>query len=138
MTALSATFAYNLAYLHRIDWKKVFPNENALNFLKKECSELGNARLDILIGTLLANVSAALGPRTRIEVRSGFDLQPNLYLIIVADSGSGKTPVFKKFCSSVLSEIEKTDGGKRFVINEFTRPALLKLLNSQRGFGYML
>ncbi len=89
------------------------------------------------MGTLITTTSAVMGPNTRIQIRKGYDLMPNIYAIIVGDTGTGKTPIFKRFCSSVVSAIEATEGIAKFRINEFTRAGLLKSLNNQRGFGFI-
>lgn len=63
-------------------------------FVEKQASSIG-CPSDFVGASILGVAAAAIGDKTVLEIKEGYREKPILYLAIVADPGSGKTPALK-------------------------------------------
>ena len=112
--------AYNIHY----NWDKILPPDvlEFHNLLSKQT----NAPVDLQMGTVLPFVASCMGPKTR----GHFLTTPsclNLFWIMVAASGAGKSQSRKKFITDPLEYILSNGRVKveDFEISKFTRAGKL-------------
>ncbi len=87
-----------------------------------------------IIGLLML-ISSCLGKSRYLEVKDGYKVAANLFLVVVAKSGSGKTPALKPFVRAINKAELKT--GKRILFSEVTSAAMRELMaESDRGICY--
>ena len=108
--------AYNIHY----NWDKILPTD-VLQF-HTLLSKQTNAPVDLQMGTVLPFVASCTGPKTR----GHFLTTPsclNLFWIVVAASGAGKSQSRKKFITGPLEYILSNGRVKveDFEISKFTR-----------------
>ena len=108
--------AYNIHY----NWDKILPSD-VLQF-HTLLSKQTNAPVDLQMGTVLPFVASCMGPKTR----GHFLTTPsclNLFWIVVAASGAGKSQSRKKFITNPLEYILSNGRVKveDFEISKFTR-----------------
>ena len=108
--------AYNIKY----NWQKILP-QDVLEF-HNLVPEQTNAPVDLQMGTALPFVASCMGPKTR----GHFLTTPsclNLFWIVVAASGTGKSQSRKCFISDALEYILSNGRIKveDFEISKFTR-----------------
>ena len=107
--------AYNIKY----NWQKILP-EDVLQFHNLVVQQT-NAPVDLQMGTALPFVASCMGPKTR----GHFLTTPsclNLFWIVVAASGAGKSQSRKRFISDALEYILSNGRVKveDFEISKFT------------------
>lgn len=70
--------------------------------------------VEMVMGSLLAVVAACLGSTRAIEIKKNYVVKPNLYIVLVAASGSGKTPASRPFFEALVSGGVKMYEMRRF------------------------
>ena len=101
-TSYTAEKLYEEAYNIQYNWDKILPSD-VLEF-HTLLSKQTNAPVDLQMGTVLPFVASCMGPKTR----GHFLTTPsclNLFWIIVAASGTGKSQSCKKFITDPLEYI---------------------------------
>ena len=108
--------AYNIKY----NWEKILPDD-VLQYHNLVAQQT-NAPVDLQMGTVLSFVASCMGPKTR----GHFLTTPsclNLFWIVVAASGAGKSQSRKRFITDALEYI-LSNGRVQiedFEISKFTR-----------------
>ncbi len=92
-----------------LDWSfyKVFP-ELFLNILKT-ISKSTKIQLEAPIMGLLALTSSCIGKSVSLRMKPGYDVPGNLFLVLVAQTATSKTPATRPFMQA-LREAEKELG----------------------------
>ena len=108
--------AYNIKY----NWEKILPDD-VLKYHNLVAQQT-NAPVDLQLGTVLPFVASCMGPKTR----GHFLTTPsclNLFWIVVAASGAGKSQSRKCFITDALEYILSNGHVKMedFEISKFTR-----------------
>ena len=108
--------AYNINY----NWEKILPADVLQYHML--VAQQSNAPVDLQMGTALPFVASCMGPKTR----GHFLTTPsclNLFWIVVAASGAGKSQSRKRFISDPLEYILSNGRVKveDFEISKFTR-----------------
>ena len=119
-TSYTAEKLYEEAYNIQYNWDKILPSD-VLEF-HTLLSKQTNASIDLQMGTVLPFVASCMGPKTP----GHFLTTPpclNLFWIIVAASGAGKSQSRKKFITDPLEYILNNGQVKveDFKISKFTR-----------------
>ena len=119
-TSYTAEKLYEEAYNIQYNWDKILPSD-VLKFLTL-LSKQTNAPIDLQMGTVLPYVASCMGPKTH----GHFLTTPsclNLFWIVVAASGAGKSQSRKKFITDPLEYILNNGRVKveDFEISKFTR-----------------
>ena len=119
-TSYTAEKLYEEAYNIQYNWDKILPSD-VLQFHTLP-SKQTNAPVDLQMGTVLPFVASCMGPKTR----GHFLTTPsclNLFWIVVAASGTGKSQSHKKFITDPLEYILNNGRVKveDFEISKFTR-----------------
>lgn len=134
--------------------------------LIKEASNSLNVEQEVVAGSILTITSSAIGNTIRISPKTGWEVPPFLWFIIIAKSGDGKTPTARTFTEAVdLRQAETKQGygkdlqkyiaGKKekkdeisfkfqneprlthYIVNDATIPALANVFESSpRGVLY--
>ena len=119
-TSYTAEKLYEEAYNIQYNWDKILPLD-VLEF-HTLVSKQTNAPVDLQMGTILPFVASCMGPKTR----GHFLTTPsclNLFWIVVAASGAGKSQSCKRFITEPLEYILSNGRVKieDFEISKFTR-----------------
>lgn len=117
--------AYMQAYMITIDWDRTLGADNAA-FLSQYAKSI-NSSINIVAPILLANVSALIGPSTKVAVSEKHKVTTNLYLIVVAVPGRGKTPAFSELCEKPFDEVQKFLK-RQLIVDDFTRSGLISAM----------
>ena len=118
--AYTAEKLYEEAYNIKYNWEKILPDD-VLKYHNLVAQQT-NAPVDLQLGTVLPFVASCMGPKTR----GHFLTTPsclNLFWIVVAASGAGKSQSRKRFISDALEYILANGRVKieDFEISKFTR-----------------
>ena len=115
-TSYTAEKLYEEAYNIQYNWDKILPLD-VLEF-HTLVSKQTNAPVDLQMGTILPFVASCMGPKTR-----GHFSCLNLFWIVVAASGAGKSQSRKRFITEPLEYILSNGRVKieDFEISKFTR-----------------
>ena len=119
-TSYTAEKLYEEAYNIQYNWDMILPSD-VLEF-HTLLSKQTNAAVDLQMGTVLPFVASCMDPKTR----GHFLTTPsclNLFWIVVAASGTGKSQSHKKFITDPLEYILNNGRVKveDFKISKFTR-----------------
>ena len=119
-TSYTAEKLYEEAYNIQYNWDKILPSD-VLEF-HTLLSKQTNAPVDLQMGTVLPFVASCMGPKTCGHFLTT-PLCLNLFWIIVAASGTGKSQSHKKFITDPLEYILNNGQVKveDFEISKFTR-----------------
>lgn len=131
VTNSAAKIAYMQAvYGHDLNWSTII-GERISTILSSLAASVESS-LTAVMANLFASISAVIGPKTEIFVKENSSIQPNVYLILVGSSGSGKSQAFKYFFEKPLRALE---GEKqiRLLLEEFTPAGFLKFLSDNGG-----
>ena len=126
-TSYTAEKLYEEAYNIQYNWDKILPSD-VLEF-HTLLSKQTNAPIDLQMGTVLPFIASCMGPKTR----GHFLTTPsclNLFWIVVAASGAGKSQSRKKFITDPLEYILNNGQVKveDFKISKFTRAGNISVL----------
>ena len=118
--AYTAEKLYEEAYNIKYNWEKILPDD-VLKYHNLVAQQT-NAPVDLQLGTVLPFVARCMGPKTR----GHFLTTPsclNLFWIVVAASGAGKSQSRKHFITDALEYILSNGYVKMedFEISKFTR-----------------
>lgn len=70
-------------------------------------AELWGLASDVLLLPLLAGISSRIHPESRLLIGTGFSVSPALWVALVGESGTLKTPILSLTCGSPLFQLEK-------------------------------
>ena len=118
--------------MSNIDWSgyEIFP-EPFLNVINS-ISRATQTPFEMPMMGLLAMTAACIGKTRYLEVKPGYLVTPNLYLALVAKSGSGKSPAVDPFMMALTSQ--SSNKGLNLRITDATLPGLRdSMLESSRG-----
>ena len=118
--AYTAEKLYEEAYNIKYNWEKIL-RDDVLKYHNLVVQQT-NAPVDLQLGTVLPFVASCMGPKTR----GHFLTTPsclNLFWIVVAASGAGKSQSRKRFITDTLEYILSNGRVKMedFEISKFTR-----------------
>ena len=118
-TSYTAEKLYEEAYNIQYNWDKILPSD-VLEF-HTLLSKQTNAPVDLQMGTVLPFVASCMGPKTRGHFLTTLSCL-NLFWIVVAASGAGKSQSRKKFITDPLEYILNNGWVKveDFKISKFT------------------
>ena len=119
-TSYTAEKLYEEACNIQYNWDKILPSD-ILEF-HTLLSKQTNAPMDLQMGTVLPFIASCMGPKTRGHFLTT-PLCLNLFWIIVAASGAGKSQSCKKFITDPLEYILNNGQVQveDFEISKFTR-----------------
>ena len=119
-TSYTAEKLYEEAYNIQYNWDKILPSD-VLEF-HTLLSKQTNGPIDLQMGTVLPFVASCMGPKTHGHFLTT-PLCLNLFWIIVAASGAGKSQSRKKFITDSLEYILNNGRVKveDFEISKFRR-----------------
>lgn len=83
-------------------YKKAFPPILSA-FVEAMATAFGFS-CNAVAATMLVAVSIAIGSSKIVRIKSGAEIFPNLFLAIIGDSGSGKTPLLRLILEPILAE----------------------------------
>ena len=119
-TSYTSEKLYEEAYNIQYNWDKILPLD-VLEF-HTLVSKQTNAPVDLQMGTILPFVASCMGPKTRGHFLTTLSCL-NLFWIVVAASGAGKSQSRKRFITEPLEYILSNGWVKieDFEISKFTR-----------------
>ncbi len=92
------------SHLNGIRWSQIL-DEDVFQFLAEVSSDL-NTRMEIIIWSLIVNASAMMGSDRVVSLSTSNKMTPNVYVVIVAERGFGKTPAYKMVCVGNIESLE--------------------------------
>lgn len=126
--------AYTKAYLNGPDWRSLF-NANVAEFLLSVACDL-SSRPEIVVGLLLLVTSCLLGPGTRVLADTGNLLRPNLYLFLIGNPTTGKSPAYDNLVFFPIRKLE-AEWDVVLLYQAFTSAGLMAQLSGNSGFGFV-
>ena len=135
--AYTAEKLYEEAYNIKYNWEKILPDD-VLKYHNLVAQQT-NAPVDLQLGTVLPFVASCMGPKTR----GHFLTTPsclNLFWIVVAASGAGKSQSRKRFITDALEYILSNGRVKieDFEISKFTRAGKILHIYVFHNFSKLL
>lgn len=130
--AVTATFIQS--YLDSIDWRELF-GRRICGYVDKYCREL-NTSMDIVFPLLISNVAALLGPNTKLKFSPTYELAPNLFMLVIALPGQGKTPAWTNVCQVPMKAVEALPNNQKPIkihIDDCTLAGLTTFLQENDG-----
>ena len=111
-------------------WKEVMPVE-IYNWLET-LAKAHNTKEEFIFIGMLAATAAIMGPLAHVKVRETYQEPMSLFLICIADPGSGKSQGFslsvrQPLCNLVLEE------KREMIVDDYTRQGLFKHLANRNG-----
>lgn len=131
VTNSAAKTAYHYALtLHSPEWDSVLGAES-FGILACSAARLETS-LTSIVANILAAVSTVVGPSTEVVVRNQLRLKANIYLMLVSQSGSGKSQAFEYFFLEPMQKLE-LEKAASLIMEEFTPAGFLRSVADKNG-----
>lgn len=128
----AAMAAYIQAYMTDPKWTNIF-GDRMKNFLSADAAYIQTSLTCVAVNVLAA-ISTVLGPHTSVKLKDDHYIKTNIYQILVASSGSGKSQAFKTFFMKPIEHVQDKEK-VQLILEEFTPAGFLRFMEENKGFG---
>ena len=127
---------YETAYRLKFPWARVLPPK-VFRYHDLSAAEISSP-VSLQMGNVLPLVAACVGPSTKIQYFTKPSVM-NLFWIVIAASGTGKSPARERFISRPLQYLREESGLQvpKFDVSKFTRAGMYTFYVLCMYFNYL-
>lgn len=125
---------YRQCYKEKIEWQNVL-HPDVFNYLLN-LQKGHNAPMDFSMMTLLSLTSCIAGSGTRMIGNDAFESVLNQFMILIADTGAGKSPVYDHIIRPAVEAVSECSG-INIQVNAYTSPGLQRRNEDNEGYVFV-